>query len=258
MNLSLLKLKSRTARTVTVLLALALAAFAGTKKTSDKEKSGAANRLVDSGTFGVLVKGQRVVSETFSIRQENGNSVIKSQLKETASPNETAQKSEVRITPTGELLRYEWSNASGSSLTVVPSNDFLTEKITPSAGAKAAEQAFLMPNTSAILDNNFFVQREVLAWRFLAANCHSEAGNLQCQKGAVEFGVLVPQDRTSMRVRMELVGSEKIPIHGVDRELMHLSLAGDGFEWSLWLDEHDQFKLMRVSIPADDTEVVRD
>jgi hypothetical protein len=26
----------------------------------------------------------------------------------------------------------------------------------------------------------------------------------------------------------------------------------------LWVDDHDQFKLMKVAIPADNTEVVRD
>jgi hypothetical protein len=216
------------------------------------------SKNVDSGTFGVFIRGQRVVSETFSVQMENGNSVIKAQLKETASPTLAEQKSDLEITPAGELLRYEWSNAAGSSLVVLPNNEFLMERITASVGAKVAEQPFLMPNTSMILDNNFFVQREVLAWRYLAANCHPQGGTLQCQKGAVEFGALVPQDRTSIRVRMELVGKEKITIHGAERELMRLKLMGENFEWALWVDEQDQFKLMRVSIPADDTEVVRD
>jgi len=109
-----------------------------------------------------------------------------------------------------------------------------------------------------ILDNNFFIQREVLAWRYLSAACHPESGNLQCQKGAVEFGVLVPQDRSSTRVRMELVGKEKVPIRGAERELLRLNLTGDGFEWALWVDGNDQFKLIRIAIPADGTEVVRD
>ena len=38
-----------------------------------------------------------------------------------------------------------------------------------------------MPSTSAILDNNFFVHREVLAWRYLAiAPCKDENGHLKC------------------------------------------------------------------------------
>ncbi len=38
---------------------------------------------MDSGTFGVFVRGQRVVTETFSVRQENGISTVKSHLQET-------------------------------------------------------------------------------------------------------------------------------------------------------------------------------
>jgi hypothetical protein len=115
-----------------------------------------------------------------------------------------------------------------------------------------------MPNTSAILDNNFFVHREVLAWRYLATNCHTENGGQKCQQGALEFGVLVPQDRTSMRVRMELVGREKVAIRGTERELLRLNLKGEAFNWALWVDDKDQFKLMRVLIADDNTEVVRD
>jgi hypothetical protein len=115
-----------------------------------------------------------------------------------------------------------------------------------------------MPNTSAILDNNFFVHREVLAWRYLATNCHPEAGAQKCQKDSADFGVLVPQDRTSLRLRMELVGREKVMVHGTERELLRLNLKGESFTWALWVDENDKFKLMRVLIADDNTEVVRD
>ncbi len=265
-NRSLVWRENRILETVLVVLAFgAFASFArgsqpvGSAPAGDKkEKASVSEKVVDSGTFGVLVKGQRVVSESFTVQQENGNSIVKAQLKETGSPTQTEQKSDLEMTQAGELLRYEWSNAAGSSLVVLPNNEFLMEKITASVGAKTAEQPFLMPSSSAILDNNFFIQREVLAWRYLAANCHPEGGNLQCKKDPAEFGALVPQDRTSIRVHIEVVGKEKVSFHGTERELIRLKLMGENFEWALWLDEHDQFKLMRVAIPADDTEVIRD
>jgi hypothetical protein len=61
-----------------------------------------------------------------------------------------------------------------------------------------------------------------------------------------------------MPVRLELVGREKVLIRGTERELLRLNLKGDEFTWALWLDDKDQFKLMRVLIPDDNTEVVRD
>lgn len=225
------------------------------KDKNDKAKP-AAVRQVDSGSFGVFVKGQRVVTETFSVRQDNGISVVKGQLQETATPAAQGQKSELQMTGAGELVRYEWSGAGGS-LVVTPNNEFLLEKITTAASTKPAEQPFLMPNTSAILDNNFFIHREVLAWRYLSANCQTQGGGLKCRPSD-EYGVLVPQDRTSMRVRMELVGPEKVTIRGTEHELLRLNLKGESFTWALWVDGKDQFKLMRVLIADDSTEVVRD
>lgn len=240
-----------------VVLSCAVILSAGSKKDDKKDQAkAAANQMVDSGSFGVFVKGQRVVTETFNVQVNEGVSSVKSQLKETASSS-GGQKSDLKMTASGELVSYTWTDGNGS-LTVTPNNEFLLEKITASPSAKAAEQPFLMPNTSAILDNNFFVHREVLAWRYLATNCHPEAGAQKCQKDPADFGVLVPQDRTSLRLRMELVGREKVMIRGTERDLLRLNLKGESFAWALWVDENDKFKLMRVLIADDNTEVVRD
>jgi hypothetical protein len=222
----------------------------------DKPKQGVTQK-VDSGSFGVFIRGQRVVTETFNVQQENGISDIKASLQEIGGGAHKEQHSELQMTSNGELVRYEWTDGSGS-LVVTPNNEFLLERITTSAEAKPAEQPFLMPNTSAILDNNFFIHRQVLAWRYLATNCQTQTGALRCQQSPVEFGVLVPQDRTSARVRMELVGKEKVMIRGTERELLRLNLKGETFSWALWVDEKDQFKLMRVLVADDNTEVVRD
>jgi hypothetical protein len=198
-----------------------------------------------------------VATETFRIDQVEGASVIKSQVKDASGGDSNSERSELQLTPTGELLRYEWSQASGGSLSVFPDSDFLKEKITASGTAKAAEQAFLLPASSPILDNNFFVHREVLAWKYLAvAPCKDENGHRHCEPA--DFGALVPQDRTSMSVRMELIGKEKVTIRGTERDLLRLNLHGDQFDWALWVDDADHFKLIRVAIPADNTIVDRD
>jgi len=241
-----------------VRLGILLAAVVAAAHAADKKEQPKGSQTVDSGSFGVFINGNRVATETFTVQQQNSASVVKSQLKATVGADPVVQKSDLEITSSGELLRYDWSQASGGSLTVMPNNEFLIEKITSPNSTKPAEQPFLMPSTSAILDNNFFVHREVLAWRFLSGACKSEGGNLKCQQSPSDFGVLVPQDRTSIHVQMELVGKEKVTIRGTERELLRLNLKGDNFQWNLWVDDRDQFKLMRVAIPADNTEVVRD
>ena len=230
-----------------------LPARAGDKK--EKEKA-APLQAIDSGSFGIFIKGLRVATESFTIHQQNATSSIQSELKEEHGP--ATQKSDLEITSSGQILHYEWSQGTAGSLTVMPNNEFLIEKIMSTGFTKPAEQSFLMPNTSVILDNNFFVHREVLAWRYLASDCKQDGAAFKCQRVPGDFGVLVPQDRTSLHIRMELVGAEKVNIRGSERELLRLNLKGDNVDWALWVDDHDQFKLMKVAIPADNTEVVRD
>jgi hypothetical protein len=252
------KFEISTRRALAFIIAACLAAFTGAYAADKKDKKDkpAPNPVVDSGSFGIFIRGQRVATETFHIEQENGQSFIKSQLKETAGGDST-QKSELDMTSSGELVHYEWSQSSGGSLSVTPENDFLKERILASGSAKAAEQPFLLPSATPILDNNFFVHREILAWKYLAvAPCKDENGHRQCQPA--DFGVLVPQDHTSMSVRMELIGKEKITIRGSERELLRLNLSGEEIQWQLWVDESDHFKLIRVAIPADNTVVDRD
>ena len=247
-----------TRRVLAILLASSLTAFAGARGGDKKDKpKTAANQTIDSGSFGIFMKGQRVATETFHIEQQNGASIIKSQLKD-ASGSDSSQKSDLELSPSGELLRYEWSQSSGGSLSVFPDNEFLKERISTSSSAKPAEQAFLLPAVTPILDNNFFIHREVLAWKYLNAVCQPAGGDTKCRQEPADFGTLVPQDRTSMSVRMSLGGKEKVTIRGTEHDLLRLNLHGDQFDWALWVDDHDHFKLMKVAIPADNTEVVRD
>jgi len=254
------KFETPTRRALALILAASFAAFAGAYAADKKDKKDkpAPNPIVDSGSFGVFIRGQRVATETFHIEQQGGESIVKSQLKETAGSDSGSQKSELTMTSSGELLRYEWSQSSGASLVVAPDNDFLKEKISASPGAKAAEQAFLLPSGTPILDNNFFVHREILAWKYLNGICQAGGGDTKCRQEAADFGVLVPQDHTSLSIRMELIGRAKITIRGAERELMHVNLTGEDLQWELWLDENDHFKLIRVAIPADSTVVDRD
>jgi hypothetical protein len=233
--------------------ALALTAAALTATGKDKEPPA---QMVDSGSFGVWTGGHRVATETFTVQQQTGGiSIIASQLKEDAGS--ASQNSELQVTSAGALVRYEWHEQSPgkSELFVVPNNDFLKETVTQNPGDKPAEQPFLMPSTSLVLDNNFLIHREVLAWRYLSS-CTHENGPMQC--GPAQFGAIVPQERTSIRISVQPVGEEKITIRGSERHLLRLNLKSDDDEWAIWLDPQDHYKLVRVVKTGDNTEVVRD
>ena len=235
------------------LLFMSVSAIAASK---EKEPVG---QTVDSGSFGVFMNGRRVATETFSVQQSSGGSVATSQFKTEAGVDPASQSSELQMTAAGNLRKYECKEISPgkAQATVMPNNDFLTQRSSANPQDKEQEQPFLLPASTSILDDYFFIQREILAWKYLASGCRQEKGQIQCPVNQkVQFGTLNPHSRSSMLVSLEFVGRERVSVRGVEKELNRLTLKSDGGDWALWLD--DQFKLVRILIPGDNTEVVRD
>jgi hypothetical protein len=215
-------------------------------------------QMVDSGSFGVFMNGHRVATETFSIHQTSGGSSVVSEFKSETGADKAEQTSEWQMAGNGELRKYEWKELSpGQSQAVVqPGQDFLIERFRSAPQEKEQEQPFMLPASSSVLDDYFFVQREVLAWRFLASSCKQDKGALQCPlKQHVQFGALNPHTRSSISVTLEFAGREKVTIRGTEHELNRLELKSESGNWALWLD--DQFKLQRM-LSGESTEVVRD
>lgn len=246
-------MKVRSALAVCALPVLLLAISpAGTAKQAGK--------TVDSGSFGIFINGQRVATERFSIQQTASGSTVDSQLAEEGVNQKAAQNSKMQLTAQGELLRYEWHELTPDKmdLELLPNDQFLIERVMVKPGEKPLEQPFLLPSSTVVLDNNFFVHRELLAWRYLAQSCKQDAGKFQCVSGPTTFGVIVPQGRASMRVTVEPVGREKIQVGGRERDLARFNLKVEDNSWSMWLDDQDHFKVMKIDIGSEKTEVVRD
>lgn len=240
-------------------LILALMLPGITRATPKEKEKVLEGQQVDSGSFGVFMNGHRVGTETFSISQNSNGSVIQSEFKTEGSTDQAAQSSEMQLTAAGEIRRYDWKELSPgkAQVVVVPNEQFLTQKSSAGPQEKPLEQPYLLPASTSILDDYFFVHREVLAWKFLGSTCKQEKGQVQCPlKQRAQFGTLNPRQRSSAPVSMEFLGREKVAVHGSDRDLLKVELKGETGNWELWLD--DQFKLLRISIPGERTEVVRD
>lgn len=245
----------RTIMTCSLLVLLAASAVASPKN-GDSKDSG--RRTVDAGTFGIFVNSQRVATETFSVQQDATGSVIHSEFKSSPGVDEASQTSELQMASNGNLIKYEWKELSPDKVeaVVTPDGNFLTERITGLPGQKKPEEhPFLLPPSTVILDDYFFVDREILAWKYLATVCRRDKGQLQCPVNQpTQFGALNAHSRSSMMLSLEFVKREPVSIRGTERELNRFALKNEGDEWSLWLD--DQFKLIRIE--AGNTEVVRD
>ena len=237
--------------TAAVLLTPAIAA-AGDKKDGP-------GQMVDSGSLGIFTNGHRIATETFSIQQNANGSVVTSQFKTEEGVDKAAQTSELQLSPNGEIRKYEWKELSPgkATATVAPSNDYLTEHITGGPEDKPEDQPFLLPTSTSILDDYVFIHREVLVWRYLASACKQEKGAVQCPANQkTQFGAMNPHQRTSLPLSVEISGRDKVTIRGTEREMNKFILRSEGGDWSMWLD--DQFKLQRILVASDNTEVVRD
>lgn len=245
---------------VVVITALAgfapVQALAATDKNKKEKHEG---QSIDSGSFGVFMSGHRVGTETFSIDQANTGSVIRSEFKTENDPNLAIQDSVLELTAGGDIRRYEWKEVSPgkSQSVIIPNNEFLNQKWSTGPGEKEHEQPYLLPHSTNILDDYFFIHREVLVWRFLAATCKQENGQVQCPlKQRTQFGSLNPRQHASSPLSAQYLGREKFTYKGNQQELNKVELNMETGPWYLWLDE--QFKVIRIYIEGDNTEVVRD
>jgi hypothetical protein len=222
----------------------------------DKEPEG---KVVDTGSFGVFMNGHRIETEKFSIQQNSTGSVATSEFKTEEGVAQAAQSSELQLAATGELRKYEWKEISPgkAQAVIVPNDNLLVERSTANPQDKPEEHPFLLPTSTSVLDDYFFIHREILVWKYLATGCRQDKGVVACpQNQQVKFGAINPHQRASQLVSMAFTGKEKVSVHGVEKELDHFVLKSEAGDWSMWLD--DQYKLVRILVASDNTEVVRD
>lgn len=237
-------------RTVLILVLICFSAATAWSK----ENAG----VVDSGSFGIFINGNRVGTETFTIEQTSAGSVTRSNIKVTdGQPME--QRADMQLAPNGDLIKYEWREITpgkGSRTVHVDPRSpdrFLIEHIDFGTKEKPVEQPFLSPASTIILDDYFFSHRQLLIWRYIGASC--KAGN-QCQFQKVPFGALSPHDASSFMVNVEYKGTEKLAIRGAEQQLVRVNITSTVDEWSLWIDNN--YKIVKIAITGTNTEIVRD
>jgi hypothetical protein len=227
-------------------------------KDKDKEKEHEGTK-VDSGTFGVFQSGHRVGTETFSIYQTSNGSVISSEFKTENAPTQDVQSSEMQLASNGNIRRYEWKELSPEKAqsVLLPNEEFLMQRWTAGPDDKEHEQPYLLSLSTSILDDYFFIHREVLAWRFLGVACKQEKGLVTCPpKHRAQFPTINPRQRSSAVLTAESLGKEKMTMKGAPVELNKVELKNDAGTWDIWLD--DQWKVQRISVVGENTIVDRD
>jgi hypothetical protein len=212
-------------------------------------------QVVDSGSFGVYLNGARVATETFKIEQRPEGSIAKSELK---AQDGATQRSEMELTPQGNIVHYGWEELQPrkEQVTVVPKDEFLSETINLGPNQKTFNVPHLLPHSTPILEDNFFLHREILMWRYLASGCTPKPQGLQCSAAPQQFGVLVPAQHLAEKVTIDFKDREKVSLKGKQIECSAFHLHTEDSDWVVFLD--DQEKMVRIVAPESGLEVVRD
>lgn len=245
----------KTAKILFLVLAVVTATTAFAK--NQKDKKSASSKVWDSGSFGIFVNGKRVGTEKFNIEQKTADlSVASSEITVDDGHSKVTQTAEMQITGKGELLSYIWKGLTPQKeeSIVEPKDQLLIEHVVP-ANAKKMDVPYVLPTSTVILDDNFFSHRELLVWRYLATGCVVKPNEGRMCAPA-HFGILVPHQHISASAVMELTGREKITVKGQEQELNKLKIDSDGVVWNLWVN--DDYKVIKMTVPAGNVEVVRD
>jgi hypothetical protein len=243
---------------------------------ADKPKEKSNSKVADSGSFGIYLNGKRVGTETFNITETlNGDrrseySTTTSEIKFDDGKFKADQTSEMQVSAKGELRSYVWHATvpQKEESSVEPKDQLLVEHVMP-ADQKKMDVPHMLPLSTVILDDNFFSQREVLLWWYLARACQRQNNDLLC--GPVKFVILVPRQHASGNATLELMGQDKVMVKGSERELNKIKLETNGpqtmtwlndqsredsTQWLLWVD--DQYKVIKMTVAGSGIEVVRD
>ena len=233
-----------------------LSALTVTVSAEDKAKP----TVVDSGRFGILVNGARVATETFRVEQRGTSSFVISELKLEDPNSKVMQSAELEMGANGMLKKYTWKEIKPGEAQIVvqPQDDqFLTTRITENGSSAPKEVTHALSPVTSIMDDNFFSQMQVLAWKYMASGCRpGPNGQNECTWDRRQFPILNPHQHESLLVSLEFTGMQKFKIKGEEHNFKTLKIKGETGEWTLWFNEEN--KLVRVVIAAENTEVLRD
>lgn len=241
---------------LTAIFAATLSLWAG-----DMPKTPASETtVVDSGSFGIIVNGKRVATETFRMEQRNSINKATSELKFDGSGAPVTQNAEMEITSAGLLKKYTWKEIQPSKSQIVVEPDdqqFMLMHVSDGTSAAPKSSTHALSPSTSILDDNFFSQIQVLTWKYMAMGCRAAApGKQECRWAPLKLAVLNPHQEQSELVTMEYTGRQNIKVNGIAGQFNSFTLQAETGDWKLWFN--DENKLVRVLIAAENTEVLRD
>ncbi|HEV8385921.1 MAG TPA: hypothetical protein VGQ11_13705 [Candidatus Acidoferrales bacterium] len=211
-----------------------------------KSKSAPATPSVvaaDKGKFRLMVDGQQVGTEEFTVAPSGGDWISRGNLEVKMPGGATVQVStELRLAADGRPLGYKWTSQGEKKIS--GSITFEGNKAEMEVRTNAEDpftQEFQWDSAQVvILDNNFYHQYGLLARLYNWS-----------AKGAQTFSVIVPQDLATGKVTVEWGGPQEFD--GVKADL--LRVKSSDLEIELYVSGG---RLLRVAVPVSKADIRRE
>ncbi len=206
------------------------------------QKSPASVFSEDKGKFAIVIAGQTVGTEDFSITRDGDQWVARGTTEFRGQGGSNKVIGELRLTAAGAPLHYVWSTEGEKKASSTTEFNGLTAKISLDLGkgGKPYLQDFTFTSPVVVLDNNLFHQYEILARVYNWTTV-----------GAQNFALLVPQEQSPGMISAESRGPATLDGVRYDQLAVH----APGLELNLYLDA--DHRLIRLSVPATNAEVRR-
>jgi hypothetical protein len=198
--------------------------------------------VADKGTFKILVSGQQIGKEEFTIAP-NGSDWSAHGSTELQSPKgNTHVTGSLVVHADGVPVRYEWSTAGAKKASATIGFTGVTATVELHLeGAKPFSQQFTFAAPLVVvLDDNLYYQ-----YTFLARLYDWD------KKGEQSFAVLVPQEMTPGTVTVDSMGEQVVN----GQKVQELRVRTEDNEIDLFLDGP---KLVRLVAPAANAEIIRE
>jgi hypothetical protein len=235
---------------VTLVVALAIIAAALLTLHSVSEASALPPRphaliaplAADKGTFKILVSGQQIGKEEFSIAPNGGDWSAHGSTDIQSPKGNTHVTGNLVVHPDGIPVRYDWSTqgAKKASATIVFSGVTANVELHLEGARPFTQQFTFAAPLVVVLDDNLYYQ-----YTFLARLYDSD------KKGEQTFSVLVPQEMTPGTVTVDSMGEQVVN----GQKVQELRVRTEDNEIDLYVDGP---KLVRLVAPAANAEIIRE
>jgi hypothetical protein len=196
----------------------------------------------DKGTFKILVSGQQIGKEEFTIAPNGGDWSAHGSTDIQSPKGNTHVTGNLVVHPDGVPVRYEWATQGAKKASAMIGFAGVTATVELHLeGAKPFTQQFTFAAPLVvILDDNLYYQ-----YTFLARLYDWD------KKGEQSFAVLVPQEMTPGTVTVDSLGPQVVNGQKVEE----LRVKTEDNEIDLYVDGP---KMLRLVAPAANAEIIRE